>query len=499
MRIRRILQISAIASITSVMVVVITILALQVIDAHHAEITMNLNATVRKISLIRGFLPEFASSSHQRAALQWQQQYKELTPLVTAIPVVNDEAQPLKARILEDHAAVGSLFENMLKAEYGAVSPEHLQIIGGQLDVRTASMVSDVLALNDAMVAYINGRKQWVLAVTSASVAVLGGVIAGLLHIFHGRVVKPIVKLEEATTLLSAGRLDEPVEISGSDEITKLSTSFDYMRRSLRERLSELDDARRQIKEENEKLAQRVEERTAELKAANRELDSFAYAVSHDLRAPVRAMAGFSQALIEDYGNQLSDDARVYLNQISIAALRMGELIEGLLVLSRSTRAEMHHDSIDLSDMASNILAELAQADPQRKVACEVAPDLNARGDTRMIDAVMRNLLGNAWKYTMNTPDASIRVYAENAEENRFFCVADNGAGFDMAHANKLFQPFQRLHRQEEFPGTGIGLATVQRIVHRHGGITKVEGAPGKGATFCFSLSGAEGIGKEVT
>lgn len=499
MRIRRTLQISAIVSITSVALVATTIVILHGMDVRYAAITVNLNAVVRKISLIRGFLPELASASQQRAALQWQTQYAELTPLVSAIPTLDDEAQSLKARILEEHAAVGALFDNISKTERDAISPGHLQIISGQLDVRTASMVSDVLAMNDMTVAYINRQKQWVMAATGAAVAVLAGVIVGLLHIIYGRVVKPIVKLEEATELLGAGKLDQPVEISGSDEITTLATSFDYMRRSLRDRLIDLDDARRQIKEENENLALRVDERTAELRAANQELDSFAYAVSHDLRAPLRAMAGFSQALIEDYGDQLSDDAHVYLDQINIASLRMGELIDGLLVLSRSTRAEMHHDNIDLSSMANNILTELARADPQRNLAYEVAPGLSARGDARMIDAVMRNLLGNAWKYTSSTLQPSIRVYSERKDGNHFFCVSDNGAGFDMAHSSKLFQPFQRLHRQEEFPGTGIGLATVQRIVHRHGGVIKAEGAPGKGATFCFSLPLADVTDKEAS
>ncbi|MFD2273837.1 histidine kinase dimerization/phospho-acceptor domain-containing protein [Undibacterium arcticum] len=173
--------------------------------------------------------------------------------------------------------------------------------------------------------------------------------------------------MEEATALFSAGTFDQPIAISGSDEITKLAASFDYMRITLRDRSIDLDAARTLIKEENEKLAQRVEERTAELKAANQELDSFAYAVSHDLRAPLRAMIGFSQALIEDLGEQLSDDARVDLDQINIASLRMGELIDGLLVLSRSTRAELRHEAIDLSGMADGILADLAHADPQRK------------------------------------------------------------------------------------------------------------------------------------
>ncbi|MFC6522294.1 ATP-binding protein [Undibacterium arcticum] len=298
----------------------------------------------------------------------------------------------------------------------------------------------------------------------------------------------PIVKLEEATALFSAGTFDQPIAISGSDEITKLAASFDYMRITLRDRSIDLDAARTLIKEENEKLAQRVEERTAELKAANQELDSFAYAVSHDLRAPLRAMIGFSQALIEDLGEQLSDDARVDLDQINIASLRMGELIDGLLVLSRSTRAELRHEAIDLSGMADGILADLAHADPQRKMACEIEAGLAVRGDARMIDAAMRNLLDNAWKFTLRTPQPAIRVYAEQKDGNHFLCVTDNGAGFDMAHAVKLFQPFQRLHRQEEFPGTGIGLATVQRIVQRHGGVMEAEGAPGKGATFRFSF-----------
>lgn len=235
------------------------------------------------------------------------------------------------------------------------------------------------------------------------------------------------------------------------------------------------------------------------LKAANLELDSFAYAVSHDLRAPLRAMSGFSQALTEDLGEHLSDDVRVDLEQINIASVRMSELIDGLLVLSRTSRAELHHDTIDLSAIADSILAELMHAEPQRKISHEVQSGLSARGDARLIGAVMRNLLDNAWKFTLRTPQPSIRVYAKQKEGTHFFCVADNGAGFDMAHAGKLFQPFQRLHRQEEFPGTGIGLTTVSRIVQRHGGVMRAESVPGSGATFCFSLPPAGDTNKETS
>jgi PAS domain S-box-containing protein len=240
----------------------------------------------------------------------------------------------------------------------------------------------------------------------------------------------------------------------------------------------------------NAELEQRVQSRTAELRAVNAELESFGYAVAHDLRAPLRAMNGFSQALIEDFGATLDPEARRYLDHIIRGSTRMGGLIDGLLQLSRSTRGTLRHEPVDLSALADGVLRELVASEPGRTVTCEVAPGMIASGDERMLEAVMRNLIGNAWKYSAGRDTAHIRCYPDTVEGRPCFCVSDNGAGFDMAHSNMLFKPFQRLHRQDEFPGIGIGLATVQRIVHRHGGEVYARSSPGMGATFSFYLPG---------
>ncbi len=254
------------------------------------------------------------------------------------------------------------------------------------------------------------------------------------------------------------------------------------------EDITHLIDARHEILELNVGLERRVAERTAELIAANQELDAFAYAVSHDLRAPLRAMNGFAQALEEDYGDRLEGEARAYLDQIGLASHHMRELIEGILTLSRSTRGELRRDAVDLSALARRRLGDLAATNPGREVSATVEDGLVVQGDARMIEAALANLIDNAWKYTGRTPEPEIDVYAESRGGEPWFCVADNGAGFEPAHASRLFQPFQRLHREDEFPGIGIGLATVARIVHRHGGEIEARGDVGQGATFCFRL-----------
>lgn len=246
--------------------------------------------------------------------------------------------------------------------------------------------------------------------------------------------------------------------------------------------------AEAEIRSLNVSLELRVTQRTAELEEANKELDAFVYAVSHDLRAPLRAISGYSQILREDYDDRLDEDGRGALERVRAAAERMDALTEGLLALSRSARGEFQHDHVDITAMSLRILDELARQDPKRKVDCVVEPGLTLEGDARMLEVAVGNLLSNAWKYTSRKEDAHIEVYGGESKGTRTICVKDNGTGFDPSQSSRLFKPFQRLHKEDEYPGIGIGLATVQRIVHRHGGRISADSEPGAGATFCMEF-----------
>jgi signal transduction histidine kinase len=251
------------------------------------------------------------------------------------------------------------------------------------------------------------------------------------------------------------------------------------------------DDAVREAARiHGEELEKLVAERTRDLVAVNRELESFSHAVSHDLRAPLRAISGFGEALATEHAAGLDPEGRLLLDRIRAAAQRMEQLVEALLRLARVARMELRDDDVDLSALAREVAAELR--DPGGAVEVVIQDGVRVRGDPSLLRDVLQNLLENALKFTRNTPAGRVELAAVDGPGGRICLVRDNGAGFDLAYASRLFTPFQRLHPPEEFEGTGLGLATVQRIVHRHGGRIWAEGAPGLGATFFFTLPGRD-------
>ncbi len=236
------------------------------------------------------------------------------------------------------------------------------------------------------------------------------------------------------------------------------------------------------------KLNADLARRSTELEATNKELETFAYSVSHDLRAPLRAIAGFSQMLVEDYGSKLNEDGRDCIRRVCSATQRMGELIDCLLGLARLSRQEIQREQVDLSSIAGSVVEILRQGEPNRQVEVVIAPTAPVQADRRLMEVVLQNLIANAWKFTGKNPQARIEFGVCGDDGKRVFFVRDNGAGFDMAYAGKLFGTFQRLHGQNEFQGHGIGLATVQRVINRHGGHVWAEAEVGKGAMFSFTL-----------
>ena len=287
------------------------------------------------------------------------------------------------------------------------------------------------------------------------------------------RMVSSLREVSAGVERIASGDFSRTIAVEPGDEIGDLAREANRTATRLQEQLAEIQ---RQA-------------RAAE--TANKELEAFSYSVSHDLRAPLRAIDGFSQALVEDEGDKLSADAQQHLARIRTAAQRMGELIDDLLRLSRVSRGDFTREAVDLTALATSVIRALREANPERSVEVVIADGVRASGDSRLLHIVLENLIGNAWKFTSKAEAPRIEFGMRDEAGERAFFVRDNGAGFDMKYATRLFGAFQRLHREVDFPGTGIGLATVQRIILRHGGRVWVEAEPGKGATFYFTLPDA--------
>jgi len=346
---------------------------------------------------------------------------------------------------------------------------ETLQTISNESPDTPTIIVSGTGVMNDAVEALRRGAWDYVIKPIED--------MAVLLHTIEKA-------LDRARLIHENRQYQERLEELVIRRTKQLEQANDMLTQELKARTR----AETEVIELNQELERRVIARTEELASVNRELEAFSYSVSHDLRAPLRAISGFSHAVLEDYSDKLDEQAKTYLSRVLDAARRMDALIDDLLCLSRITRSSIHCQPINLGTLAANTAKELRQREPGRRVDFVINKEVNAKGDPNLLQVVLDNLLGNAWKFTSKHHKARIEFGKTTHNGKEVFFVQDDGAGFDMAHADRLFQAFQRMHSDKEFEGNGIGLATVQRIIHRHGGEVWAKGEVEKGATFYFSL-----------
>jgi signal transduction histidine kinase len=337
-----------------------------------------------------------------------------------------------------------------------------------------------------AEVALISARADFVRDLVIGSVMLALALLVAWL--IAERITAPIRQLTADAAALGAGHLSRRTSVRAGGEIGVLAGAFNETAGAIEQLVGSLRTTQAELRSLNVHLEQRVRDRTAQLASLNSELEAFSFSVSHDLRAPLRRMDQFSVALLEDYGDRLDDEGRLMLDRLSAGCEQMSLLIDDLLRLSRVSRAELLYQRVDLGTIAAEVAAELRAANPDQPVTISIADDLIVHADASLLRVVLQNLLSNAWKFTRGRPDPRVEVGAVTLDDVPAFYVRDNGVGFDQTKADRLFRAFQRLHDARDFEGTGVGLATVQRIVHRHGGRVWADASIGNGATFWFTV-----------
>lgn len=352
---------------------------------------------------------------------------------------------------------------------------------GQTIDIGHVTVVADLTGVYQRL-----WEKFWIILSTNTVKTFL---VAGfMLWLFHRLVTRHLQRVAEFASHRNTTNLDERLVLDRPKHASNGADEFDRMTEALSLMQSSLAGSLAETKRLNAELEQRVLERTAKLERINQELESFSYSVSHDLRAPLRSIDGFSQMLIEDYADKLDATGNDYLHRVRHAAQRMGAVIDDLLRLARITRTGMHRAHVDLSSLAAEVVTELRQRINAPAATLTIQPGMIANGDPALLRLALENLLNNAFKYSSKLAEPTIEFAKTTHNGRTVFFVRDNGAGFDMAYVDKLFGTFQRLHHEDEFPGTGIGLAIAKRVISRHSGEIWAEGAPGKGATFYFTL-----------
>jgi signal transduction histidine kinase len=434
---------------------------------------------VRVLNDLRLVTFEYILYRSERAALQEREVTGRLDGLLKTHPFSGQEPNEILSDLRERVGETRQMFGELMAAPADSAASTGVSSLAVRrfeaqasrklLVLQQESMV-DALRLVDFSTQRINQAQRRVVWVVLAGLMLIALTTAGAAWLIHVSVLAPVRRLGAATREVASGNWNYQLDIAGDDEVGEMSRDFNAMTGKLRSSFA-------QIERSNQELA-----------ALNREIEAFSYSVSHDLRAPLRSMDGFSLALLEDCADALDEQGRDYLRRIRAASQRMGRLIDELLGLSRVTRTELTIRQVDLSAMARDIAASLSQQQPERSVTWEIDEGLTVDADKSLMQIAMQNLLENAWKFTGKTANPTIRVGRVMKDAHWACFVSDNGVGFDMTYADRLFGAFQRLHHENEFAGTGIGLAIVQRIIRRHEGRIWAEAQPGQGATFFFIL-----------
>ena len=415
---------------------------------------------------------EYLLNRRSRARLQEQIVWERLERLFANPVPFDSAAASMLANLRSQGEASHRLFSEVDATTGTGTADEVQRRFEAQLSSRILILQQNSLVEAEQLIhdagERIDETQHRVVLITGLGLMVMAVLTAATAWLFRRDVLGPIARLELATREVATGNWSFELGAGSSDELGDVARHFDAMTRALRDSFSRLQVSNR------------------DLVVLNKELESFSYSVSHDLRSPLRSMDGFSLALLEDYGDRLDDEARDSLQRIRAASQRMGRLIDELLGLARVTRAELRIQDVDLSAMAEEIASTLVRAEPERRVRWEIEKGIFVRGDRELIAIALQNLLANAWKFTGKVEEAVIRVGTRLEGGEQVCFVSDNGAGFDMAYASRLFGAFQRLHHESDFPGTGVGLATVQRVMHRHGWSLGAQASPGQGATFYF-------------